>query len=56
MKKLYTPQQVADMLQFGKASVLKWIRDGKLKAVRVGRRALRVRQDDLDEFLQKHKV
>ncbi len=47
--KYYSCDEVAQMYGVKKATVSGWIRDGKLKAVRVGR-LYRVRQQDLDAF------
>ena len=47
---IYTPEQVAQILQVHQFTVLKFIRQGKLKASKLGR-MYRVRKADLDKFL-----
>ncbi|MBI5754994.1 helix-turn-helix domain-containing protein [Candidatus Peregrinibacteria bacterium] len=48
--KIFTSEQVADMLQIHHYTVLKYIRQGKLKASRIGR-VYRIRENDVDTFL-----
>jgi excisionase family DNA binding protein len=48
---IYTLEQVADRLQVSVQTVRRLIKEGKLKAVRVGVQ-LRVTQEALDEFLR----
>jgi len=46
-----TVQEVADQLRVVPQTVQRWIRGGKLKAVRAGR-LWRIRPEDLDKFLE----
>ncbi len=48
---MLTIQQVTDRLQIADETVYRYIRQGKLKAVRVGG-LWRVRESDLERFLQ----
>ena len=48
----YTTEEVADLLKVNKESVRRWVRDDKLKAVRLSGKFIRVSQDDLDEFVK----
>ena len=48
--KFYTTTQVAKLLEVRPATVREWIRDGKLKAGRLGK-GWRISEDDLTEFL-----
>ncbi len=48
-----TPEQVAEYLQLRKDTVYRYIRDGKLAAIRLGR-SYRVRKEDLDDFLHQN--
>ena len=48
----YTTEEVADILKVNKESVRRWVRDDKLKAVRLSGKFIRVSQDDLDEFVK----
>jgi excisionase family DNA binding protein len=47
-----SPADVAAELGVSKDTVLRWIRDGKLPAARLGYRTLRIRRQDLDAFLR----
>ncbi|MFA4814714.1 MAG: helix-turn-helix domain-containing protein [Candidatus Gracilibacteria bacterium] len=52
IKRLLTPEEVADALQLHHLTVLKFIRSKKLKCVKFGR-VYRVSEDDLNDFLKK---
>ena len=49
---VYTLGEIEDLLQVTRRSLYNWIKDGKLKAFRVGRE-WRVTRSALDEFTQK---
>jgi excisionase family DNA binding protein len=52
---LLTPnldQEVADAVGVSSETVLRWIRRGKLDAIRLPGGAIRVREDVLDEWLR----
>ncbi len=51
MKKLFTVQQVADILQVSKKSVYRYIQGGKLEAKKIGQ--WRIKKEDLDKFINK---
>ncbi len=53
-KRLYTPAQVADMLQLNVITVYNYIRQKKLIAVKFGR-SYRVDEKDLAKFIKKSK-
>lgn len=48
---VYTVAQVAQMLQVTRASVLNWIREGRIAAIRVSPRSTRIRRDELERIL-----
>jgi excisionase family DNA binding protein len=52
-REILTPEQVAEFLQITKDTVYRYIREGKLPAVRLGR-SYRVPREDLDLFLVAH--
>ena len=52
-EKFYTVQEVADLLQVHWQSVLNYIKNGKLKALRLGK-GYRISQEALDEFIADH--
>lgn len=51
MQEIYTSEQVAKILQIHPQTVLKFIRDGKLRGSKVGR-GYRVKASDIDKFLE----
>lgn len=55
MDQLYTPQEVADLLQFSRLTVYNWIKSGKLRACKVSKRTWRIKKADLDEFIERHR-
>ncbi|HBN50492.1 helix-turn-helix domain-containing protein [Thalassospira xiamenensis] len=48
-----TVKDVADMLKVGEATVRRWIKDGALRAIDVGR-GWRIAPEDFDDFLRQH--
>jgi excisionase family DNA binding protein len=50
--RVYTPQEVAELLKVSYRTVQEWIRMGKLGAIRYGR-LYRIRAEDLAEFGRK---
>jgi len=54
-KQLFTPQEVADMLQLNVLTVYSYIRNKVLMAVRMGRN-YRITKKDLDTFIETHKT
>ncbi len=49
MDRVYTCEEVAEMYRVKISTVWGWIRDGKLKAIKVGK-SYRIKQEHLDEF------
>lgn len=49
-KKLYTLEQAAEYLIVPKQTVSKWLRDGRLKGIKVGG-LWRIPEESLEEFL-----
>ena len=54
--KLFKPQEIALMLKVTPFTVRDWIRKGNLKAIRVGPKLWRVREEDLQEYLKQQEV
>ncbi len=50
IERLMTPEQVAEALQLHHLTVLKFIKEKRLKSVKLGR-VYRIRETDLNEFL-----
>jgi len=48
---LLTPKEVAEKLRVSEQTVLRWLRNGKLKGVKAGR-LWRIREEDLQEFIK----
>jgi excisionase family DNA binding protein len=48
-----TVKEVADLLKVGEPTVRRWIKDGELRAIDVGK-GWRISSSDLDAFLQGH--
>ena len=47
-----TPEQVADRLQVVVETVYRWLRSGKLRGSRLGRKVWRVAESDLNDFMK----
>jgi len=54
-KSIFTIDEVMELLSVTRFTVHKWIKEGKLRAVRIGRE-LRVTKEYLDEFLESNTV
>lgn len=50
-ERIYTTEQIAKMLQVHPFTVLKFIREGKLKGIKLGR-VYRIKESDLNEFIE----
>jgi excisionase family DNA binding protein len=50
--RLLTVNEVADLLRVSRMTVYRLIKEGQMKALRVGR-SYRLREDDVDEYLSK---
>ncbi len=51
-----TVEQVAEWLQVSTKTIRRYIEDGSLPAVNLGGRAIRIRRQDLDAWLEKRRV
>lgn len=51
-----TPEQIAGQLQVVTATVYRWLRSRKLRGARIGQKAWRISQRDLDAFLKRQNV
>jgi len=51
-KLLYTPEDVAKLLQVKTVTVHNWLRGGKLKGFRVGTKLWRITREQLQEFIE----
>ena len=52
IEKVYTLEELTELLHITRRSLYNYIKDGKLKAVKIGRE-WRVTEETLDEFLHK---
>ena len=52
--KLLTVNDVAKILQVSKESVRRYTREGELPSVKLGGKYIRIRQEDLNAFIQEH--
>lgn len=55
MEKLYTTEQVAELLQVSVITVRRYIKSGKLKASKIGK-DYRIKESDIDNFLKSTKT
>lgn len=54
--KLLTPKEVAKQLGVSEFTVWRYIRKGKLRAIKYTARNFRIAEKDLAQFLKKHKA
>lgn len=51
---MYTSDEVADILKVKERTIRQWLRDGKLKGVKIGTH-WRIMEEDLQDFIERHK-
>ncbi len=56
LDQLLTPAQVAKRLSVSIFTVYRWIKAGKLKAIKFTPRVFRIDEKDLNQFLKKYKT
>jgi len=56
MNRLLTPKQVANKLSVSEYTIWRYIKAGKLKAIKLTKRNFRIDEKDLVQFLKKHKT
>jgi len=54
--KYYTPRQIAKMLNVSDFTIWRYIKAGKLKAIKLTQRNFRITEKDLNNFIRKHKT
>ena len=52
---LFTVEEVAEKLRLGPRTVYRLIEAGKLKTIKISRKAYRISEKDLIQFIKKHK-
>ena len=56
LNELLTPEQVSKNLRVSVFTVYRWIKSGKLKAIKLTPRLFRIEEKDFNQFLKKHKT
>ena len=56
MSKLLTPQEVAGRLSVNQRTVHLWLRQGKLKGLKVGPRLWRIRESEFQKFMEQGEI
>ena len=55
-QKLLTVDQVAEILQVSRTTIYRRIKAEELPAVKLGRRQVRITQEDLEAYIQAHRI
>ncbi len=55
-EKLLTVDEVAEILRVSPSTVYRRIQAGELPAIKLGHRQVRVRQEDLDAYIEAHRI
>ncbi len=53
-ERLLTTREVAETLAISPESVLRRIRSGELPAIRLSSKAIRIRESELEDYLERH--
>jgi excisionase family DNA binding protein len=48
--KLYTVKETAAILHYGERTIRQWVRDGKIKSVRLSYKGIRITQEEIDRL------
>jgi len=56
LEQLLTSEQIAKKLNISIFTVYRWIKTGKLKAIKLTPRVFRIEEEDLNQFLKKRKT
>lgn len=51
MEKLYTVKEVAKILSVSQNTIWRWVREGKLKSIKLSNGATRFTEKDIQEFM-----
>jgi excisionase family DNA binding protein len=51
---LKTPEQIAEQFQLKKTTIWTWCREGKIPHIKLSRRCYRLRDADVEDFLNNH--
>ncbi|MCE5314164.1 MAG: helix-turn-helix domain-containing protein [Armatimonadota bacterium] len=52
MQKLLSTQEAADILNVTDLTVRRWIKEGRMKAIKLGGRLWRIQESDLEAFIR----
>lgn len=47
----FTPKEIAETLKVHHLTVLRWIKEGKIRAIKIGR-GWRIKDEDLQKFIE----
>ena len=56
LNNLLTPNQISKRLKVSVFTVYRWIKSGKLKAIKITPRVFRINEEDLKDFIKKHRL
>ena len=52
IEKYYTPEEIAEILSVTSQTVRRWAQSGKLRAAHLSQKNIRVKESDLEAFLE----
>lgn len=55
-RQFYTPEQIAIMLQVTPESIRRYVRSGKLKAIKLGGKFIRIEKKEIEAFINRLEV
>lgn len=51
LEKLYTPEQIAEMLSLTKITIYRYIKEKKIKSIKIGNQ-YRIKESDYNDFIK----
>jgi excisionase family DNA binding protein len=55
-ERIFTVDQVAELLSYHRKTIIKWITNGELVASKLGTREYRIRESDLNDFMRRKQI
>ena len=55
LEKMYSPEEISSLLNISVATIYRWIKAGRLNAVKISNKVYRISEKSVKEFLENNK-